>query len=225
MKRTILLVTCVAFIGSAFSQSQRPAPKTSALEDTTQYALGVYMMQQLFARTGFVITNPTMFKKGIDDVIQKKKTMIDAANAEKWLLAYQDEFRKEKGRILEQKLFAQAQKTTNYRQLPSGVMYTVVKPGQGRTPSGRDTVVVNFSSQLPDGTVIEDANKSKQSYMILVSEMMPGMRDVILQMQEGAIVRALVPASQAYGAQGNGNVPPYSALVCDIALVNVRPAR
>jgi FKBP-type peptidyl-prolyl cis-trans isomerase FklB len=226
MKKIFLFILVLAIAGSSIAQRTAPKPAApNAQEDSIQYALGVYMMQQLLAKTGFVVTNPTLFKKAIDDVAGKKKLMIDPATTEARLLAYQNAYQLEKGRRLEQLLFDQAKKQPNYNTLSTGVMYSVVRQGQGPVPALLDTVILNVNSTLADGTVINDAAKSKQSFMTITSDMIPGLRDVVQRMREGSICKAIIPASQAYGSQGNGNIPPNSALIYEIALVSVRPAK
>jgi FKBP-type peptidyl-prolyl cis-trans isomerase len=226
MKKTLILTACFAlFTSCLLAQTKAKTPASTPQEDTIQYTLGVYMMQQLLAKTGFVVTNPTLFKKAIDDVSAGKKLMIDPTGAEKRLLAYQELYRREKGKKLEELLFAQLRTQPNYAKLPSGVMYTMVKTGQGPTPTLKDTVIVNVNSMLPDGTVIDDVNKSKQSYMALTSDMIPGLRDVLQRMPEGSVCRAVLPASQAYGSIGTPTVPPNSAIIYDIALVTVKKVK
>jgi FKBP-type peptidyl-prolyl cis-trans isomerase len=61
--------------------------------------------------------------------------------------------------------------------------------------------------------------------MALTSDMIPGLRDVIRKMQEGSIVTAVIPASQAYGETGTSAIPPNSALIYDIALVSVKKSK
>jgi FKBP-type peptidyl-prolyl cis-trans isomerase len=41
-------------------------------------------------------------------------------------------------------------------------------------------------------------------------------------MKVGGISRVILPPSLAYGATGNGPIPPNAALVFDIQLVNVQ---
>jgi len=226
MKKILILTICFALTGTCiFAQTKSKSAASTPQEDTIQYTLGVYMMQQLLAKTGFVVTNPTQFKKAIDDVSAGKKLMIDPATAEKRLLAYQELYRQEKGKKLEQLLFTQLKTQPSYATLPGGVMYTLVKVGQGPIPTLRDTVVMNVNSMLPDGTVIDDVGKSKQSYMALTSDMIPGLRAVLQKMPEGSICRAVLPASQAYGSAGTPNIPPNSAIIYDIALVTVKKAK
>ncbi|MEO7531751.1 MAG: FKBP-type peptidyl-prolyl cis-trans isomerase [Sediminibacterium sp.] len=227
MKKIVLLTTSLIIICSA-SFGQKPPFKSAASksEDSIQYSLGVYMMQQLFAKTGFTVTNPTMFKKAIDDVIAKRPLMVSAATTENRLLGYQKIFNEEKGRQLEKMLMDKVKKETTFNSLPSGVYYTVVKPGKGGIrPTARDTVLLNVICTLPDGTVVDDTNKTKQSYMAITGEMIPGLKEVLYRMDEGAIYRAILPASQAYGQAGTLTIPPNSAVIYDIALISVKLAK
>jgi FKBP-type peptidyl-prolyl cis-trans isomerase len=228
MRRCILsAIAFTCLVTAAFPQKTTPRPKdkTAALEDTIQYSLGVYMMQQLLAKTGYTLTNTTQFKKAIDDITAGRKLMVDPATVEARLTAYQQLYQLEKGRKLEQLLFAKIKSDPKFISLPSGVLYTLVQAGKGPVPALNDTVIININGRLPDGTILDDVSKSKQSYMALTSDMIPGLRDVIRKMQEGSIVTAVIPASQAYGETGTSAIPPNSALIYDIALVSVRKSK
>lgn len=227
MKKAILTTLCFSLVVCA-SIAQKPAtakPKTDLQEDTIQYSLGVYMMQQLFAKTGFAVTNATMFKKAIDDVIANKKLMVNPASTQDRLLKYQKDFQLAKGKKLEELLFASVKGKAGFSALPSGVVYSLAKAGTGVIPTAKDTVIMNVITTLPDGTVVEDTNKSKTSYMALAGEMIPGLRDILLRMPEGTICRAIVPARLAYGETGTTTIPPSSAIIYDIALVSVKQAK
>jgi FKBP-type peptidyl-prolyl cis-trans isomerase len=227
MKKIIVLSTCLVMMISVSFAQQRPAPKSkaAAIEDTIQYSLGVYMMQQFFAKTGFVINNPTLFKKAIDDVLNKKSLMVDPATTQDRLMAYQANFQMEKGRQLEKLLFDKVRTEKGFTALSSGVYYSVAKQGSGLTPSAKDTVVLNVICTLPDGTVVDDSNKSKQSYMAIAGEMIPGLKDVLYRVGEGSIFRAILPARTAYGEVGTGTIPPNSAVIYDVAVVSVKAAK
>ncbi|MCK9404254.1 MAG: FKBP-type peptidyl-prolyl cis-trans isomerase [Chitinophagaceae bacterium] len=229
MKKILLLTVSLSLLVCvSFAQKPKPVspkPKNSPVEDTIQYSLGVYMMQQLFAKTGFVITNPTLFKKAIDDVANNKPLMVNPASTEARLLAYQRNFQLENGKKMEKLLFDKVKTTPGFSALPSGVYYSIITAGKGIVPTEKDTIILNVTTTLPDGTVIEDANKSKNSYLALLADMNPGLRDLILRMPEGTICRAIVPAALAYGEQGTSTIPPNSALIYDLGLVSVRKAR
>lgn len=225
MKKMIILSTCLCML-VAVSFAQKPAPKKNLVEDTIQYSLGVYMMQQLFAKTGFVVNDPVLFTKAINDVLGKKKLMVDPATTQDRLLAYQHTFQLEKGKQLEKLLFDKVKAEKSFTELSgTGVFYSVAKAGTGIHPSAKDTIIVNIICTLPDGTVVDDTNKSKQSYMALTGEMIPGLREILMRVGEGSIFRAILPARTAYGEVGTATIPPNSAVIYDIALVSVRPAK
>lgn len=228
MRRCILsaiALVCLSMAGFSQKTTRRSKNDVALLEDTIQYSLGVYMMQQLFAKTGYKLTNTTQFKKAIDDITAGRKLMVDPATVDARLAAYQHLYQLEKGRKLEQLLFDKIKSDPKFTSLPTGVMYTLVQAGKGPVPALNDTVIININGRLPDGTILDDVNKSKQSYMALTSDMIPGLRDVIRKMQEGSIVTAVIPASQAYGETGTSVIPPNSALIYDIALVSVRKSK
>lgn len=227
MKKIILIATCFSLL-VCVSFAQKPAPpkpKSSPVEDTIQYSLGVYMMQQLFAKTGFTITNPTLFKKAIDDVMANKKLMVNPASTQDRLLNYQKTFLLAKGKKMEELLFAKVKGQPGFAVLPSGVNYSITTLGKGSIPTAKDTIIMNVTTTLPDGTVVEDANKTKQSYMALAGDLIPGLRDLVLRMPEGTIGRAIVPAALAYGEQGTATIPPNSAIIYDVALVSVKKGK
>lgn len=226
MKKIIILSTCFSLlVAVSFGQAKPAAKKTSPLEDTIQYSLGVYMMQQLFAKTGFVVNDPKLFTQAINDVITNKKLMVDPATTQDRLLAYQRTFQLQKGLKLEKMLFDKVKAAKDFTPLPSGVYYSVTKAGKGLRPAPKDTIVINVVCTLPDGTVVDDSNKSKQSYMAIAGEMIPGLQEVLFRMEEGSIFRAILPAARAYGEVGTNNIPPNSAVIYDIALVTVKPGK
>lgn len=228
MKKTILFSAALMLLASTVVAQKTPTSakaKANPVEDTIQYSLGVYMMQQLFAKTGFVVNNPTLFKKAIDDVLAKRPLMVKAETAQDRLLAYQRTYQLNRNRQVEALLFEKAKTEKGFTQLPSGVMYTIAKAGSGIRPAATDTIVVNVVCTLPDGTVVDDYNKTKSSYMALAGEMIPGLRDVLFRVEQGTIFRAILPAATAYGEQGTATIPPNSAIIYDIALVSVKPAK
>jgi hypothetical protein len=96
MKKIVVLFTCLLMLASASFGQAKPAPKTSAIEDTIQYSLGVYMMQQFFAKTGFVVNNPTLFTQAINDVLGNKKLMVDPTTTQARLFNTRQLSRKKK---------------------------------------------------------------------------------------------------------------------------------
>ncbi len=227
MKTFLLIVLSAAMSVSLYAQTKTPAQlaKEKADADTLQYALGVYMVKSL-QKNGVIINNPAMFQKAVDDVLTKKRLMISEASAESRINNFQNAISSEKGLMMEQMLFSELSKQSGVVRMPSGVNYAVVTKGTGRNPEPEDTIVINIVGKLPDGTVFIDSDKDKQSFLILVKDLVLGLQDAVLRMKEGSVWRVFVPAALGFGASGNGStVPPYTPLVYDIGLISVRPAK
>lgn len=227
MKTLLLFVLSAGMCVSLLAQTKTPTQiaKEKADADTLQYALGVYMVKSL-QKNGVIISNPAMFQKAVDDVLAKKKLMISEASAESKINNFQNAINSEKGLLMEQMLFAELNKQSGVVRMPSGVNYAVVTKGTGRNPEPEDTVVINIVGKLPDGSVFIDSDKNKESFLILVKDLVLGLQDAVLRMKEGSVWRVFIPASLGFGASGNGStVPPYTPLIYDIGLISVRSAK
>lgn len=227
MKKLFLIVLSAGTILNVSAQTKTPAQiaKEKADADTLQYALGAYMVKSL-QKNGIIISNPAIFQKAVDDVLAKKKLMISEASIEPRLSQFQNAINSEKGLMMEQALFAELNKQSGVVRMPSGVNYAVVTKGNGRNPEPEDTVLINIVGKLPDGTVFIDSEKDKQSFLILVKDLVLGLQDAVLRMKEGSVWRVFVPASLGFGASGNGStVPPYTPLIYDIGLISVRSVK
>lgn len=226
MKKVLLFFFAICVLLNTNAQTKTPAQlaKEKAEADSLQYALGVYMVKSL-QKNGVVISNPAIFQKAVDDVLGKKKLMVPENSVEARINKFQNAISSEKGLLMEQKLFSELSKRNDVVRMPSGVNYAVVTKGQGRNPEPEDTVVINIVGTLPDGTVFIDSDKEKQSFLILVKDLVLGLQDAVLRMKEGSVWRVFVPASLGFGATGTATVPPYTPLVYDIGLVAVRPVK
>jgi FKBP-type peptidyl-prolyl cis-trans isomerase len=194
-------------------------------EDTLNYVLGAFVGQWLKGNE-FIISNPELFNKGIDDVIQKKQLLVNDSIILKRITSYQLSSKIERSIKQEQQLFASLKAQPGVGVLPDGVHYIVVKSGTGMRPAITDTVVINAIGMFPDGTVFEDTYKNKQPIAIITGNLIPGLNETVQLMPEGSVWRIFVPSALAYGTQGKSNlIPPNTALIFDLALTDVKQSR
>jgi len=90
-------------------------------------------------------------------------------------------------------------------ELPSGVKYSVIRNGSGRSPGPDDTVLVSYRGTLPDGTSFDTAGEAGGVKALRLSDAIPGLQDVLQYMEEGAKWEVYVPAELAFKKPG-----PYS---------------
>ena len=201
---------------------QQQAIRLISKADTIQYALGSFMGQWLI-KNGFTVSNPALFNRGINDVLTKRPRLVTDSTIVPIVAAAQLSTQNERNRQMEAQLFAALKGKAGVGVLPDGIHYMVVKTGAGVRPGSKDTVVFNAVGVLPDGTEFENTFTKKQALKTVVSNLIPGLNESIQLMPEGSVWRIFIPSAPAYGSAGvQGLIPPYSALVFDISLVQVK---
>lgn len=111
------------------------------------------------------------------------------------------------------------------KETASGLMYAVVKEGDGSQPQDGQTVSVHYSGYLADGTMFDSSVKRGQpiSFPLGTGKVIPGWDEGISLMKKGAKYRLIIPPNLAYGAKGiSGVIPPNATLTFDVELVDVK---
>jgi FKBP-type peptidyl-prolyl cis-trans isomerase len=230
LKTTLFILAALLFTISISAQQQlaktasvqQTLVKLTSPADTLQYSLGAFIGQWM-AKNGFAVTNQTLFKRGMDDVMQNKKLAVTDSTIVPIVAAYQLANQNARSRLMEDQLFAALKGKPGVGALPDGVHYIVVKAGTGIRPTPADSIVINAIGIFPDGTVFEDTFQKKKAITTLTSSLIPGLNETIQLMPEGSVWRIFIPSALAYGPAGLANViPPNSALVFDITLMEVK---
>ena len=230
MKRNILIVASI-LLSLVLPAQQKTNPQVGqnaqvvkfvTKADSLQYSMGVATGQWM-VKNNFEVKNATLFLKGMDDVLQKKPLAIADSVITKMVNEYQLNTQIEKSKLLEEQLFATLKGKTGVGILPNGVHYIIRRQGEGLRPSAKSTVLINAIGVLPDGTIFEDTYKKKQAITTPINTLIPGLSEAVQLMPVGSVWRVFIPSALGYGAQGLQNlVPPYSALVYDIELIEIR---
>jgi len=118
--------------------------------------------------------------------------------------------------------FAKLKDNKNIVTLPSGLRYEIVKPGTGPFPLPTDTVKVNYTGALVDGTVFDSSEKSGQPVEFPLNQVIPGWTEGIQKINKGGKIKLYVPAALAYGDQGRPNIPPGATLVFDVEVLEIK---
>lgn len=88
--------------------------------------------------------------------------------------------------------------------LPSGLQYKVLKAGQGKSPQPGDIVILHYRGSLPDGRVFEDSYAEGAPAAYRINEVIPGWREALRHMHEGAQWELYVPPDLADASGGRG---------------------
>lgn len=110
-------------------------------------------------------------------------------------------------------------------KLPSGLMYRVLKAGNGPTVlRDADVVTVYYKGSLINGKVF-DQTKPEEPAQFPAGALIPGWVEALKLMKTGDTWELAIPANLGYGADGAGDaIPPDQALVFTMSLVKVEYA-
>jgi FKBP-type peptidyl-prolyl cis-trans isomerase len=105
----------------------------------------------------------------------------------------------------------------------SGLMYVILKEGEGATPQPTDTVQVHYTGWLSaDGTKFDSSYDRGTPATCPLNRVIKGWTEGVGLMKVGAKHRLVIPPELAYGERGRPSIPPNSTLVFDIELLGIK---
>ena len=199
--------------------------------DKVSYALGIGIGHQL-ANMGGQSLNIDDFAQAVKDVLAGNELKIKSSEAQQIVQAFfaeQEEKinkqRQEAGKMAKEageKYLAENAKKDGVITLPSGLQYQVLKEGNGKKPSAKDSVKCHYEGFLIDGTVFDSSVQRGEPAVFGLQQVIAGWTEGLQLMQEGAKYRFFIPYRLAYGEGGaGGSIPPYAALIFDVELIQV----
>ena len=199
--------------------------------DKVSYALGLGIGQQL-AQMGATDLNVDDFAQSIKDVLAGNELKVSHLEAQQIVQEYFaaqeqkiNKQREEAGKMAKEageKYLAENAKKDGVVVLPSGLQYLVLKEGNGKKPSAKDSVKCHYEGFLIDGTVFDSSVQRGEPAVFGLQQVIAGWTEGLQLMQEGAKYRFFIPYRLAYGEGGaGGSIPPYAALIFDVELIQV----
>ncbi len=230
LKTTFTFAALLLTISISAQAQQKPTSQSTPVQaevkltssaDSSQYILGAYLGQYLNAN-GLAITNASLFIRGMDDVLGNKPLLVNADSIPGKMNEYLVKMTRERNQLLEKQLFEKVKGQPGVGILPNGVCYLITKPGTGQRPLLADSVQIHIKGYLPTGTLFEDTYSRNKPLRTKPASLIPGMKEALQIMPTGSVWRIFIPSSLAYGETGvQGIIPPYSAVVFDIELVDI----
>lgn len=107
--------------------------------------------------------------------------------------------------------------------VPAEFKKSVLVEGSGDVVKKDQKVLVHYSGYLWDGTVFDSSWENGQAVTFTVNEssVIPGFVKLLEGTKVGSQVIAVIPADLAYGAAGNGSVPPDATLVFVVDVLGI----
>lgn len=210
-----------------------PAAPLSAADDGADvaerfsYTMGVQLGRMLQQR-GVDGIDVDAFTRAIDDVMQNRQLQLTdtemrqaVADRQRLIDARQTEAAASNAAAGSAFLAENAQKP-GVETLPSGVQYRVLEAGEGRQPAENAMVRVHYHGTKIDGTVFDSSVDRGEPATFPVGGVIPGFREALTNMREGAHWQVFIPGDQAYGERGaGGKIGPNETLVFDLRLLEI----
>jgi FKBP-type peptidyl-prolyl cis-trans isomerase FklB len=200
-----------------------PAPLTDEVSKTS-YALGYQIGRDVRG----VEIRPDAIVKGLQDGAAGTKAQLSAEEIATLMQKLQKDAEAQRAARQVEHLkstaaagaafLAENAKKPGVTTTASGLQYRVITPGTGKKPAASDTVTVNYRGTLVDGAEFDSSYSRGRPATFPLNGVIAGWTEGVQLMQEGGKSQLVLPASLAYGDQGElaGQV-----LVFEVELIKV----
>jgi FKBP-type peptidyl-prolyl cis-trans isomerase FklB len=210
--------------------AQTPAPRLKAGKEQISYATGVMAVRN-FTKNDVAFDIELMIQ-GMRDAQAGKELQMNDREIRMAMNGLQVELRRtmatnqrdlaDKNRKRGTEYLAAFKAKPDVKAMSNGVLYRVLKAGDGAKPLETDTVITRYRGANIDGVEFDATLEGKTS-TLRVNQVIMGWREALKQMPVGSKWELVVPAPLAYGDRGVGDlIGPNEVLVFDVELLEIK---
>ncbi|MEI6887729.1 MAG: FKBP-type peptidyl-prolyl cis-trans isomerase [Bacteroidales bacterium] len=119
------------------------------------------------------------------------------------------------------------EKNITAKPTASGIYYIERVKGTGTKAAAGKVVKVHYTGTLLNGTKFDSSRDKNQPYEFTLGQgqVIKGWDEGIELMNVGGKATLIIPSNMAYGERDKGTIPPYSTLVFEVELMDVKDAK
>ena len=219
-------VVAVALGVAVLQLRAQPAPTLDTQQKKVSYAIGLNLGKSLAAQK--VEADLDSLNRGVKDGIagtsllddqQIQETMETFQKEMQTKMTQQGQANKDAGVAF----LADVAKKPGVQKTASGLLYEIVKAGDGPKPASTDTVKVHYKGTLIDGKEFDSSYKRNEPAVFPVNRVITGWHEALQLMPVGSKWKLYIPSDLAYGPQGaaGGAIPPNAVLVFEVELLSI----
>ena len=178
------------------------------------------MNQQATGKGDTTYVDATTFLKGLTEGLLKTNTL--SADSATKIEQQQYDYHTQQLKTRNADFLKNYAKQKGVKSTPSGLLYKVIKEGDGAMPTDTSEVEVHYEGKLVDGTVFDSSYKRGETATFAVNQVIKGWSEAVKLMKVGAEYEVCLPYEIAYGERGTRGIPPYSTLIFKIELKSIK---
>lgn len=241
MKTIKLLAASLAALVLLASCGSNKDPKvdvqlpSSATVDSVSYLVGINFGYFIKANGFGKDLNYAQIKKGMLDFINAEGDMRDE-NFNKQFKVSPDEmnrlFDEYIGALREYKgavnlvngeaFLAEKFNESGVEKSESGLLYKIIEKGDtSLVAASKDTVWVNYTGTLIDGTEFDSNKNAGEPVQMMVDNVVSGFKEGLGLVGQGGKIELYIPAELGYGERGTRGIDPNSTLIFEVEVTKV----
>ncbi|GEM68947.1 peptidyl-prolyl cis-trans isomerase [Sphingobacterium mizutaii NBRC 14946 = DSM 11724] len=217
MKYILGIFFCLAI------SSQSQAQAFSNANDSLSYALGQDLGS--YIKKMDLPINKAKLLQAIGDVLEGKEPLFKDEDREQIIRDGLQKIQDEKSAGLKKSaedFLTKNKSRAGVKVTAEGVQYEVLKEGTGLNPSITDTVKVHYIGKVHTGETFDNSYERGEPLDLELDNVIEGWKIGIPLMKKGAKYRFFIPYNLGYGERGSGPIPPYSTLIFDVELLDIK---
>ncbi|MFN0127404.1 MAG: FKBP-type peptidyl-prolyl cis-trans isomerase [Verrucomicrobiales bacterium] len=233
--KIIPALACVATLGSAAAQDNKPAPvKLESEAQKISYILG-HNIGSRFKDDGIKVDLDSLIA-GVKAALAGDPSQLSEDETNATLQKFQQDMRAQQEKVAAAagqdnakagvEFLATNGKRKGVTTTASGLQYEILAKADGPKPKKEDTVRVHYHGTLIDGTVFDSSVERGEPTEFGVGDVIPGWTEALQLMPVGSKWKLFIPSNLAYGERGvSEDIGPNSTLIFEVELLGIEGAK